>query len=263
MKRKEFTPAKRKEIRKKLTRWVSVISALLLVAAGAYVGIFSEIPMVRIIEVRGNHLVKREDIVRETKKEFIKQSWWRGALGDKHILFWRDGEMREVAKALPKLKKMEVKRSVWKRKITLIVEEKEAKGVWCAPKGPCFVFNEDGDLFAEAPEVSGYLIVKIMGEEGVPISLGDQVLGNAAWFRNIQKTIEEVEGADIRIRVVRVTTKERNEWVLDAADGREFLFDFTRAPENLGMILRELAKEKEARGGKVFDFRVPDKIYVR
>lgn len=243
--------------------YASMVLGISIVISGVYIGIFSDMPKVQTVEVRGNRLVSKEEIIHEAKKEFASADWWRGVLGESHILFWRPGEMKKVINALPKLKTAETIRATWKREVTIEVEEKEAKGVWCAWEGRCFVFNEEGVLFAEAPEVRGYLITKIIGEEGAPISIGDQVVGNAEWFQNIRKIIEEVEGAGIRVKTARMTSRERKEWSIETADGKEFLFDFTRAPERVGAILGELSQAEGARTGRIFDFRVPEKVYVR
>lgn len=261
-KRKEFTPAKRKEIRRRIIFYASVFFITALLVGAIYLSLFSDVPKVRAIEVHGNRLVNKEEIINEAEKLLAREKWWRSVLGKDHIFFWQSGEIRDIKEAIPKLKTAEVRLRIQKRIVEIEVKEEEAKGVWCAEEKRCFVFNETGVLFAEAPEVRGYLITKIMGEEGVPIGVGDEVLGNAAWFQNIRKTIEEVEGAGIRVKTARMRDREQKEWSIETAEGTEILFALDQHPENIGLILRELKKENEG-GSWVIDFRVPEKVYVR
>ncbi len=269
-KRKEFTPAKRKKIRRKIILYAGAVCAGMVVAGGVYAVIFSDIPKVQAVEVRGNRLVPGEEIKEKAAEEIARESWWRGALGENHVLFWRSGETKKMVQELPKLKTAKISRNMWKRTITIWVEEKEAKGIWCAapldgqsPEGRCFAFNEDGILFAEAPEARGYLIMKITGEKGVPIGVGDRVLGNAEWFQNIRRTIEGVEASGIEVRAVEVESRERKEWSIVTSDGKNLLFDFTRVPDRLSAVLENLREARGAGAGQVFDFRVPEKVYVR
>lgn len=262
-KRKEFTPAKRKKVRRLIILWACLFLGIGGVAASLYIVIFSDVPKARHITVEGERLLEETGIIREAVASLKKESWWRNALGEEHILFWRSGEIRDIRASLPKVRSAFVRRSIQKRTVIINIREEEARGVWCAPEGRCFVFNEEGVLFAEAPRVSGYLITKIIGEEGAPISVGDEVLGNKGWFQNIRETIEGVEGAGIQVKAARLESRERKEWSIETAKGVTLLFGLEETPPHIRLLLGELEKEKQVVPGRVFDFRVPEKIYVR
>ncbi|MDP3725536.1 MAG: hypothetical protein Q8R20_03655 [Nanoarchaeota archaeon] len=260
-KRKEFTPAKRKKIRRRILFSAGILLGVTLIGASIYIGVFSDVPKVREVRVHGNRLVGEKEIIVEAVRVLEKEDWWKNVLGRDHILFWRPGNIQGIEKTLRKLKTARVERSMEKRAVIIEVEEEEANGVWCVPGGVCFAFNEKGVLFAESPDVRGYLIIKIMGEEGAPTAVGDEVLGNAEWFQNIRKTIEGVEGAGIKIRSAEMRDRGRKEWSIETAEGAEMLFSLDRSPENIGLILQELKKEGEK--GRIMDFRVPEKIYIK
>ena len=67
-KRKEFTPAKRNQIRRKIMLYGSFLFGIAAITGGVYVAIFSDVPKVNTIEVRGNNLVPREEIIEKQHK---------------------------------------------------------------------------------------------------------------------------------------------------------------------------------------------------
>ena len=57
--------------------------------------------------------------------------------------------------------------------------------------------------------------------------------------------------------------REQKEWSIETAEGTEILFGLDQSPKNIGLILQELKKETAGGKGRVIDFRVPEKVYVR
>ncbi|MDO8752196.1 MAG: FtsQ-type POTRA domain-containing protein [Candidatus Wolfebacteria bacterium] len=253
---------RKRAIRKRVWLYGSGILLVLIVSSLVYLAAYSEVGKVKQITVTGNERVSKEAILKAAIAGARRGNAWTSWLGPDSILFWEFGRENEISKISPKLASAAMEKNLLGRTVRIAVEEREAEGVWCVEEIDCYVFDKEGVIFAGAPNVSGYLLLKIVAEK-MPVRLGEKALRNEVWLGNMRETIEEVAEAGIIAGVARIESPEDKEWKIKTAEGTEILFSFDFKPKNLKGILKDFAEKRGLANMRVIDFRVPEKVYVR
>ncbi|MAF80115.1 hypothetical protein CL629_03495 [bacterium] len=262
-KRFHISSKTRRAIRKRIFVYGGGVILILLIGGFVYLGVYSDIGKVEGIYVQGNMLVSKEAVQKAVSERNTRKSRWKSWIGPERVLFWKSEKDIKPSAKLPIVEDIEIKRNLIERKIDIIVKEKSAKGVWCTKEKECYAFDERGIVFAEAPNVSGYLITKIGSAEEIPVAIGEKTLKNDDWFKNIMETKEEIKKAGVLPRTIRIQSEEKKEWEIMTAKGTKILLGLDFVPKDLQEIIREFKEKDELAKFNVLDFRVPDKIYVR
>ncbi len=264
MSQRHFTVSKtrKRAIRRRVWLYGSGILLVLVTGSLVYLAAYSKVGKVKQITVTGNERIPEKAILRAAVAGARRGNIWTSWLGPDSILFWEFGREHEIPKVSPRLASVAIEKNLLGRTVRITVEEREAEGVWCVEKTDCYVFDKEGVIFAGAPNVSGYLLLKIVAEK-IPVRLGEKALRNEIWLRNMRETIEEVAEAGIIAGVARIENPEDKEWKIETAEGAELLFSLDFKPKSIKEILKEFSEKRGLAKMRVIDFRVPEKVYVR
>lgn len=100
------------------------------------------------------------------------------------LLFPSSSLERHLSKTFARLKSVEVI-STLPHGITIVVQERERNGIWCAAKDggsspSCFFYGEDGVIFEDAPNSArGFLLRFVKDERFATAQAGERVLNDA------------------------------------------------------------------------------------
>lgn len=99
------------------------------------------------------------------------------------LIFPSSSLEKHLFKTFARLKSVEVASNL-PHGITIVVQERERNGIWCAAKGapanlPCFFYGEDGVIFESAPNnARGFLLRFIRDERFATATTGERVLND-------------------------------------------------------------------------------------
>ncbi|RJQ24948.1 hypothetical protein C4565_09130 [Candidatus Parcubacteria bacterium] len=178
------------------------------------------------------------------------------------IVFWmsHDGEIKSPS-FLPLASSINVTSNIEEKTVIADVTPRVMRGVWCVLNG-CFVFDEDGILFAHAPDVSGSLILKIRDENNTPVSLGSSVLSSEE-FRLMSHAVEHVKKNNIPVSEVVLQNKELKEWATVAPNGFSVRFSFNTIPEDLDSVFKGVFERTQLEKLTYIDLRVSNRVYFK
>lgn len=245
-------------------RLSSIISILIVFFGILYVVIWSPLLRVTSFEITNDNLATPSSFVKTAviAETLRSASWWKGIVGSDNILFWLF-DLKHSVIAASYLKSIEVNSSLWKKDVQITIEERHAEGVWCAGSSECFVFDQDGIIFAKAPEVRGVLITKVNDESNRIITEHGSALPHKQWFANILSTLDILEKAGMTAK--RVTLRDTNlrEWEAVTSENLTFHFSLNFIPDNLSRILNDVNDRLPVSSIEYLDFRVPNRLYYR
>lgn len=170
----ELRIKRRKKRRLKLL--IFLISFFGLASWFGYLLFFSNIFLVKQVEVRGNEEISKEEILNKVDGYLNKHYLISRFRPRFNILFANSGELEAaLSDGFLLAREFKVKKNLFEKKIKVRVEERDEAGVWCAAGGSdCFYFDEGGILFKESPRFSGPLFLVIEDGRGKVFELGDK-----------------------------------------------------------------------------------------
>ena len=251
----------RSESRKKRIRVLFIVLFLLLLVIGFFAYLYYWSPLFGVKDF----LVYGTTETKEAKDAIMRYA----ALSDSflspkndRIFYWvsRDGEMTSPS-FLPSALSIDLKTDVEKRTVTVQVVGRVMNGVWCS-MGNCFVFDGNGILFAESPDVSGSLILKIRDENNEPVSLGTSVLTREE-FESIKHAIESIQKNNIPISEIVIQNRELREWATVAPNGFSVRFSFDSMPDDLDSVFQGVFERTKLEKLTYIDLRVPNRVYFK
>lgn len=244
---------------------LAATSGIVLICIGlVYLIVWSPLFRVQSLTVDGANLATPPHVLRTVVTAELLRSapWWRGILGPENTLFWSLDTTRKLT-GTSYLKSITLQTSLLRRSVTVAVEERRALGVWCVGERACFVFDQNGIVFAKAPEVRGVLITKVNDESGRIIAPHGGVLPYNQWFANMLHTLEMLDEARMGATRVALHNIELREWEATTTAGLTFHFSLNFIPENLSKIMRDVQSRLAISELTYLDFRVPNRLYYR
>lgn len=282
-----------------MLRFFSALIILVLLAFGGVYFIFhSHFFQVAAIEVSGSD---RADEIKGTLADVLaKGSKIRSWLGSDSLIFWSPKAIKEAPAALPWLSELNMERNWEDKKIIIKVKEREPFLLWCLsgqqtdlilneasssaatiPKDlktasstdtiaaapstrvNCYWIDEQGIVFAPAPEAEGFIIPKVFEKGGrQQLQFGQPFYDNPQLVENALKIIREVKNSSLA--VFRFSTKDANLQELTAeTSGFNLYFSLRFLPDDLERILANLANRLDLKKLEYIDFRVENRIYYK
>ncbi len=232
-----------------------------ILVGAAYFVLYSDFFKVESFEIVQSRYTPDNVLLTALDIEMIARSRFLSILGTDNILFWEFGKKPETLTALPLIARISVETDLTARKVLIKAEERDFLGIWCLPSGDCYAFDDEGIIFARAPEAEGALILKVTSENDRPVVLGNPIFVNPAWRNNFFQTLEIIKKHGLVISRVTVKDFQIEEWEIKVAEGPVFQFNFNFTPPNLGRILENLDDKFELDRVTYFDFRVENRIY--
>lgn len=238
-----------------------LLGALLIGAA--YFVLYSDFWKVKGFEVRNLKFTAEESLLAALNSAMIGNSKILSLLSPENILFWEFSDKPKNLDTLPLLAQLSITTDLAAKKIILEVKERNFLGIWCGSKGDCYAFDEEGIIFARAPEAKGALILKLNDENNRPLVLGQPVFTNPEWKENVFKVVEIMKNRKINISRLTIKNFRLEEWRAETSLGPIFYFSLNFVPQNLERILDNLGDKFEFDKVAYFDFRVENRIYYK
>ena len=199
--------------------------------------------------------------ISDLERRIIGSSKALAMLGPDNVLFWKLANLSESDLA-PGVSNIKIDSDILSKKVNISVEKRDLFGIWCS-LGKCFGFDKDGVIFSEAPDVAGFLILKIKDENTRVVSLGSLVLPKREWIANVLDTVKILSENDTAVSSVKIRNLSLEEWEIEISNGLRFYFSLNFIPENLKDIVQKLDKKLSLEKLSYIDFRVPSRIYYR
>ncbi len=261
----ELVLEKRKSwVRGKFLLW----SGAFLVSGWVLVGVFyfvvySGVFRVKSFEVSESRYTPDNVLLAALDAEMIGRSRLLSMLGPDNILFWEFGRKPSVLDNLPLVARISVETDLTAGKVLVKTEERDFSGIWCLLTEDCYAFDDNGIIFARAPEAEGALILKVNDENARPLVMGKPFFVNQAWRENLFKTWEVMRNHGFVVSGVTVKDLNLEEWEVKIAEGPVFQFNLNFMPANLESILDNLDEKFDFGKVTYFDFRVENRIYYK
>ncbi|MEK7513098.1 MAG: hypothetical protein AAB601_02765 [Patescibacteria group bacterium] len=253
------------------------------------------------LRVPETRLVLPREILKSLIANRMKQGGLARFIGPDNYLFWRTRSRNDLFPlTVPAVATISTAADFGRREVGVDVTERILAGVWCVPRADdgldgrrlagavetgmriatttatstlpevsvspreqCYAFDDNGILFAEAPNMHGVLVFLVHDTNASRWALGQRVLPDESWYRRLRETVSiltEHIGPPVAV-VVRDTILK--EWEAQTASGARFYFSFDFVPENIPGVLRALAERMPLRDLSYVDFRVPNRVYYK
>ncbi len=266
-------------LKKKQSKFRIVLKFIIIILViAAIIGVFYLIFYSEICEVKdfnfkySNNYLKSEDmsgffsndfLVSSLATQVVKDKKMLGYLGSDNILFWKLGKKNNLTSkhVLPSVKEVNIKVDLWNREVSFFVKEKSFFGIFCNDNDGCHAFDNDGIVFAPAPESKGSLILKINDSNERPIVLGERILPEKEWFDNIIKIVNLIKKNNLNIENIKIRDLSLEEWEIKIANGPKLIFSLNFVPSDLNEILKTLKDRTDFSDINYFDMRVENRIY--
>ena len=226
-----------------------------------YVLVYSTALQMKEVVIEGNKLVPENEIWSGVMGEMIREHRWKSLFGPNHKAFWVFGKTPDIQRLIPNIKTIELEKELGKGRLVIHIKERKVEGVWCFGEINCYVFDEEGILFARSPDVSGTFIIKIQDDSTSYARLNTKIVEDAE-FQNIKTTIEDAEKAGFHARKVTIKS-EKEEWWMETIGGTLILFNIKFKPKGFVEVIKTFLKKNSSSRPSQIDFRVPDKAYYK
>ncbi len=248
----QMSGVKIRSLRKPLPRYSRWIVLLVMIAT-AYVIFGTRIFILDTLEIKGQHLVRRDEI-----EAVVFPSGFKSINA---VTYGEGRARRKLLAAIPQIREVEFEKNLVSKTITIQIKENDTAVIWVTD-GKKYLVNRLGVVYQEAPENSPLLPVEDL--KNVPVGLNQQIVS--------PEFIEFVSGfvANLprrtNVAVRRITVPETTfEIEVETDEGWKIILDTTASYEdqlnNLVRILRELPTDLPIQ--EYVDLRIGKKVFYR
>ncbi|MCR4260759.1 MAG: hypothetical protein NUV96_00225 [Candidatus Colwellbacteria bacterium] len=226
-----------------LRRYIVLGVSILAAGSAVYLIWFSPIFVIQAVEIQGGEAVTAVD--------------FNEAIG-KNIIFYRPSFNLENA---PQAASIKVDKKYFKRTIEFTFIAKERYAIWCFQlKGECFWIDASGSTFAQAPDIKGPLILRLVRDESErELALGEKVLEDIM-FQNLKAAFVLLEELDIPVREFKIENLKFKEAVA-LTSGPTIYFSLQDDPSFGRAVVEQLRGSGEWNAVNYLDLRVPGRAY--
>lgn len=276
---------KRRRYMKRWKIWGVVFLFLLLISGLIYLIFFSNFFRLKNIEVSG--FSEKSEIIRQRAQLYLsdqsfghlwpnfvsrylkqKSTLDRTFLGfnDQNILFLDDAKfVTLITNDYPDLKDISVSLNWTTKKLEIKAQERQSALIWCLKiKNDCYYLDQDGIIFALAPQTTGYLITSVLDESDTMVELTNKVLDKEK-VSFLKNTVDLLTKNDLEVKYFEVkgflpdTVKIYfSSWYAHVS--------FSNQPEQILSMIQNLKTEKIKNDFpylEYMDLRYPDRAYYK
>lgn len=252
---------KRRE-KAKIWKYAGGVFGVLFFIGGIYFFIYTPFFKVNSIKIQTNE-AQKERVLSALITDIAGNHKFLSVLGPDHIFFWKFGSEATASISVPEIKNVSVETALFKKEISIQTEERRIKYIACGTNYECFRMDEEGIVFKEAPNMEGFLIMKIVDENNVIPIFGKPIVQNETWKKNLFFVMETLRKNNMPVREIRIKEYALREYEAILDSGVSLKFDFEVVPKNFDGILENLSKTISINNVGYIDFRVPNKIFYK
>ncbi|TSC52235.1 MAG: hypothetical protein LiPW41_446 [Parcubacteria group bacterium LiPW_41] len=262
MKEQVFIKTDKSGVRRKYYYGALIIVGIIIIAIGASTYFYYWSPTLQVGEFSVVGTNSKEEAKVAIVNYFNSSRSFFSPATDR-IVFWtqHNEELIQSPSFLPYASSIKLVSNFSEKKVTAEITPRVMSGVWCITE-KCYVFDDNGILFSESPNVSGSIILKIRDENNNPVSLGNAVLSQDE-FNSIKKAIQSVQRNKIPISEVLIQNVELKEWATVAPNGFSIKFSFNSIPEDLDSVFQGILERTSIEKLSYIDLRVPNRVYFK
>ncbi len=218
------------------------------------------------ILLSGNTTVSAEEITNAADAFLSRKIAW--FFSRRNVFLFRPDFLEAyILKEFPQISTTDVSRS-FSRKIALHVSERAPWGLYCKfIEHDCFYIAEDGVLAAEAPQLTGNAVFRLVDRRTASafFMLGDRVIeeSDAVFLRDMASLLKDRFKVTVREVVFGRVFQGQAEFITN--EGWYVLFDERtnkeRALENLALVLNQHITDRSAI--EYIDIRFEDKVFYK
>jgi hypothetical protein len=233
------------------------------------IAVFLLVPRFQLKEVyvSGNNTIVSEDIIDIAKNiltERIAIFFTRSNI----FLFRSNNLEAQILKEFPFIDTAHVTYSFWDEEIRITVSERATWGLYCIMSAPtCYYIATDGVLLAEAPRLTGSIIIRIIDMRSIidSYAAGNLVISNTRAAR-IQQVISRLEEHHaIVVQEVMVGRAFADSTELITNEGWYILLDektnIARALDDISLVLEKHITDRSDL--EYIDIRFEGKVFYR
>lgn len=230
-----------------------------VVLATVYLIFFSVFFRVKDFQFNGVFGANQSDVIAFLEKRLVEYNS-NAIFSHDRIFFWRNLDIKEPRDVFPEIAEIKVERSLFSKKITITVTEREKLGVWC--EGNCFWIDKKGIAFSLAPETEGILVLLFKINNGRDTKLGDQVLLGDE-LSNFLKSIQLLQ--DLGIPVIGFSTEniKFKEITATTTDGPKIYFSFLVDPYFAKETIQNAKNSPDWKKLTYIDVTVAGRVYEK
>ena len=248
----QMSGVKLRQVRRPLPQYSKWIIMALLVAVG-YVIFGTKIFILDTLEVKGQHLVHREEI--------IERVFPSGFSRVNAVTFGEGRMRRKLLTGIPQIKEVTFEKNLITKVLTIQVQENDTAVIWVTD-GKKYLVNRSGVVYQEAPENSPLLPVEDL--KNVPVGLNQQIVSPEfiEFVSGFIANLPRRTNVAVRRIVVPETTFEVE---VETDEGWKIILDTTGSHEeqlnNLVRVLRELPTDLPIQ--QYVDLRTGKKVFYK
>jgi len=262
MREQVFVKTDKSGARKKYYYGAGIIIGVIVIIIGTGMYFYYWSPVLRIGEFTING-TNSKDEARVAIVNYFNSSRSFFSPATDRIVFWtqHNDESIESPSFLPYAASIKFVSNFTEKKVVAEITPRVMSGVWCVSE-KCYVFDNNGIIFSEAPDVSGSLILKIRDENNTQVTLGSAVLSGGE-FESIKKAIKSVQQNKIPISEILIQNIELKEWAAVAPNGFSIRFSFNSIPEDLDSVFKGILERTSIEKLTYIDLRIPNRVYFK
>lgn len=216
------------------------------------------------ISLDGNKTIDEEKVI-EKINENISKNYFYFLVPRKNIFFYPKNTIKkDLLLEFPRIESVDV--AIVEKNMKVSIVEKKPSGIWCTENNKCFFFDKTGELYAESPDISGYLFREFRGILTEDAKLRDVFLGE-----DTIKKIDEFDDflSESNIKVVSIDVKSLSEVrvLTDSIGTIIYSLDKEYLPQEkalLGALSSDRLKDKsEYSNIDYIDIRFGNKVFFK
>jgi len=286
---KEINPRSNRRLRKRQKRFkvfLIIFLVLLLIAGFFWMFFFTPVLAIKNISLSGIKDISQEEITSRIDNylevqslklfpgfvvNFMKTKGYLKSMFDNlnkknFVLLSRSGLVKELTKAYPELRQVKINFSLSSKTLSVDASGREISLIWCnSDDTKCAYLDQQGIAFEMAPEISGFLTIKVSDMNNEEISLGKEIMTeNSVLF--VEQTQGLLKGQNIEIAKIEVNGLKPSSFKFYTQKGWYLLTSSSIGPNKIIEVMKILL-EKEIKDNadnlEYIDLRYPERAIYK
>jgi cell division septal protein FtsQ len=186
------------------------LGLLLLIILLGYLVLFSSVFKIKSVEVTSTKILDSIIIQQEVQRILDQGRAWGPLVIKNNIFFIPANQINDYLKGIPVIESFSCTEGFFTKRLKINIQEREAIGVLKQTVGEDYYFDKNGNLFIEAPDSEGAIIIGVENNSSHQFNIGNRILERESFrdLMNIVKLLDDnflsnrVELKDDKIEIV-------------------------------------------------------------